>query len=91
VRRRLPVVEASPDVPAELARFRAEDWLDPEAVPPAWWASDAASWRYLRARITHLRACQAYQRAHAMTRQEWDQARGACGPACRRDDGHWHA
>jgi hypothetical protein len=91
VRRRLPVVEASPELPAELVAFRFKEWVDQDAVPPAWWASDAAFWRYLRARIAHLRACQTYQREHGMTRQEWDQARGACTPACRRGDGHWHA
>jgi hypothetical protein len=58
-------------VPVELVRFRAEDWVDPDAVPPAWWSSDARVWRYLRARIAHLRARQSYQRQHGMTRREW--------------------
>jgi hypothetical protein len=85
------VAEVSPEVPAELVRFRLEDWQDPEAVSPAWWASDAAVWCYLRARMAHLRACRAYQREHGMTtRREWDQARGACDPGCRLPGPHWH-
>jgi hypothetical protein len=93
-RRRTPTVAdrlpGDGSVPAELARFRLEDWADEQAIPPAWWVSEAAFWRYLRARLAHLRACQAFQRERSMTAQEFDRARGACGPDCDRGYPHWH-
>ena len=106
-RRRVPPPPADDPggPPAELRRFRYEDWAAETEPIPDWWSPPPGSpvtWslaaepghdrRYwhLGARRRWMDAVRAWREEHGVSYEDWDQVRGACDATCTRTYKHTH-